>query len=159
MFRQSPLPSNSVSRAQSNSMQTILRPAAMPTWRSARQGPAPCTCQFKPRSAGHLFSNRSPAQHKGSSWNCLHPQKQHHVLAMARTAPHAAGNAPQIFTEDDIIDVDAESHQGPLIPVTVSSGYSLCGLTAVWRCLYMAWTQCGQGFMGAEVPEGLLSAL
>ena len=121
-FRQCALPSNSVPRAQSSSRQTAMSSAAMPTWRLARQGPGACSCQFKPRSAGHLFSNRSRAQHTESSWNCLHPQQQHRVLATARAAPHAAGNEPQTFTEDDVIDVNAEVHKAPLIPVTVSSG-------------------------------------
>ena len=55
----------------------------------------------------------------------MHPKMQHHVLATARAAPHAAGNESQTFTEDDIIDVNAEVQKAPLIPVTVSSG-SIC---------------------------------
>eukprot|EP00891_Asterochloris_glomerata_P008309 jgi/Astpho2/8309/Aster-01383 len=103
----------------------------MPTWRLARQGPGACSCQFKPRSAGHLFSNRSRAQHTESSWNCLHPQQQHRVLATARAAPHAAGNEPQTFTEDDVIDVNAEVHKAPLIPVTVITGFLGSGKTTL----------------------------
>ena len=155
-FRQCVLPCNSVSRAQSNSMQTTMRPAATPTWRSGRQGPAPCTCQFKPRSTGHVLPTRSPARHTESSWNCLHPQKQHHVLATVRAAPHAASNEPQTFTEDDVIDVGAEEvDKAPLIPVTVSSGSIFAQCSAVWYDLHPVWP----APFGREVSEGLLNSL